>query len=87
VPGHHSRDYRFVQTIQHECLDKFIAFSQDHLDLLTGEFLEHYHQERPHQGKGNVPLGGMPKLASNVGEIVCRERLGGVLRHYYRVAA
>jgi hypothetical protein len=37
-------------------LDKFIAFSQEHLDLLTGEFMEHYHHERPHQGKGNVPL-------------------------------
>jgi hypothetical protein len=26
-------------------------------------------------------------LASSDGEIVCRERLGGVLRHYYREVA
>jgi len=77
---------RFVQTIQQECLDKFIAFSQEHLDLLTGEFIEHYHHERPHQGKGNVPL--TRSLHPEVeGEMVCRERLGGVLRHYYRRAA
>jgi transposase InsO family protein len=78
---------RFIQTIQQECLDKFIAFSQEHLDLLTSEFIEHYHKERPHQGRGNVPLTGLPRLASGEGEIVCRERLGGVLRHYYREAA
>jgi transposase InsO family protein len=78
---------RFIQTIQQECLDKFIAFSQEHLDLLTGEFLEHYHHERPHQGKGNAPLTSALKLASSEGEIVCSERLGGVLRHYYRKAA
>jgi len=77
---------RFIQTIQQECLDKFIAFSQEHLDLLTNEFMEHYHKERPHQGKGNVPLmQSLQPLAE--GEIICRERLGGVLRHYYREAA
>jgi len=77
---------RFIQTIQQECLDKFIAFSQEHLDLLTGEFMEHYHHERPHQGKGNVPLTRSLQPEAE-GEIVCRERLGGVLRHYYREAA
>jgi putative transposase len=75
---------RFIQTIQQECLDKFIMFSQEHLDLLTEEFLDYYHYERPHQGKGNVPLGGLPKLASDQGDVVCRERLRGVLKHYYR---
>jgi len=78
---------RFIQTIQQECLDKFIVFSQKHLDLLTGEFMEHYHEERPHQGKGNVPLSGTPNMTSGEGEILCRERLGGVLRHYFREAA
>jgi hypothetical protein len=37
---------RFIQTIQHECLDKFIVFSQEHLDLLTNESMTHYHEER-----------------------------------------
>ena len=44
-------------------------------------------EERPHQGKENVPLTGLPKQPSGDGEIVCRERLGGVLSHYYREAA
>jgi putative transposase len=77
---------RFVQSIQQECLDKFIAFGREHFDLLNREYLEHYHTERPHQGKNNVPLHDLP-VASEVGEIIGCERLGGVLRHYVRHAA
>ena len=47
---------RFVQAVQQECLDRFIAFGQEHLNHVLAEYIQHYHQERPHQGKGNVPL-------------------------------
>jgi hypothetical protein len=55
---------------------------------LLGEYVEHYHYERPHQGKGNEPLNAIgDHEPTATGEVVCRERLGGVLRHYYRRAA
>jgi hypothetical protein len=66
---------------------QFILKSQGLYPTMTGEFMEHYHYERPHQGKGNVPLTGALRVASAEGEVVCRERLSGVLRHYYRLAA
>ena len=47
-------------------------------------YLDHYHTERSHQGLGNEVIhraGG-----ATVGEIRCRERLGGILKHYYRAA-
>jgi putative transposase len=82
---------RFVQAIGQECLDKFIAFGTGHLDLMCREYLEHYETERPHQGKGNAVLVGVPAVSAegqqSDGELVCRERLGGVLRHYSRAAA
>jgi putative transposase len=81
---------RFVQSIQQECLDKFIAFGQEHFDLLNREYVEHYHHERPHQAKGNSTLSAEPKLADAYdldGQIACYGRLGNVLRHYYRRAA
>jgi putative transposase len=80
---------RFIQTIQQECLDKFIVYDAVHLDYLIREYVEHYHTERPHQSKGNLPLTvGPPTASDNIaGEVVCRERPGGVLRHYYRAAA
>jgi len=47
--------------------------------------VEHYHLERCHQGIGNRLIDGVPGLAS--GPVARRERLGGILSHYYREAA
>ena len=80
---------RFVQTIQNECLDHFLIFGEKHFDYLVREYVEHYHTERPHQGLGNNTLA--PTAPSEPrdlnGGIQCRTRLGGLLKHYYRVAA
>lgn len=83
---------RFVQTLRRECLDHFIVCSEKHLRHLVKEFIAHYHEERPHQGRGNVPLAvddpdHPPVLQFPNGKIECRERLGGLLKHYYRAAA
>ena len=56
-----------------------------------------YHEERPHQGLGNELLkpertsadeseSGEPPTV-RLGEVGCKARLGGLLRHYYRKAA
>jgi len=77
-----------VQTIQQECLDHFVVLGEKHLNHIIGEYMEHYHQERPHQSLGNAP-----PVATNVftpptdGEIACEQRLGGLLKHYHRQAA
>lgn len=77
---------RFVQIIKHECLNHFVIVSQKQLNYILEQFLAHYHDERPHQGLGNVPLSGSSPAPGD-GEIVCRERLGGLLKHYERRAA
>ena len=73
---------RFIQSIQQECLDKFVVFGREHMDHLVSEYVEHYHHERPHQSKGNRPLLSDTLVLGPEGEVVCREPLGGVLRHY-----
>ena len=51
-----------------------------------GAFIDHYHEERPHQSLGNDLI--TPKATSLAsGHVQCRERLGGVLKFYYREAA
>jgi putative transposase len=77
---------RFIQTIQQECLDHFVVVGESQLNYIVREFLRHYHEERPHQGLGNVPPSRRAP-ANGDGEIVCRERLGGILKHYERWAA
>jgi hypothetical protein len=52
------------------------------------EYMEHYHHERNHQGKGNVVL--FPTIRQDTarqGSMQCRERLGGLLKYYEREAA
>jgi len=82
---------RWVKSIKYECLNFFIVFGKKHLDYLVSEYLVHYNELRPHQSLGNRPLtGAWPNgddpLESEE-QIICHERLGGVLRHYERVAA
>jgi putative transposase len=76
--------------VQQECLDHFVVFGESHLRYLISEFLAHYHLERPHQGLGNRTLSGADPsqaLALTSGEIECRERLGGLLKHFRRKVA
>lgn len=78
----------WVQRIKRECLDHFLVLGERHLRHLIREYLVHFHEERPHQGLGNRPLGEThpPPAVDTIpaDEIVCRERLGGLLRHYQR---
>jgi len=74
---------RFVRTIKSECLNRMLIFGERHLEYLTNEFVEHYHKERAHQGLDNEIIEPPPK---GTGEIVCQERLGGLLKFYGRAA-
>lgn len=69
------------------------------MDHVCQEYLEHYHTERPHQGEGidNELLNrqkkrGRPEKKATFDEIVplneilCSERLGGLLKSYWRKA-
>ena len=53
---------------------------------MLADFVAHYHGERNHQGLGNELI----ELASRQrtdGPVRRRERIGGLLSYYYRVAA
>jgi hypothetical protein len=46
----------------------------------------HFHGERNHQGKDNLLLFPRDEVPTT-GPVRCRERLGGLLKFYYRAAA
>jgi transposase InsO family protein len=77
---------RFVRSIKSECLDKMILFGEGHLRRAIEQFVAHYHGERNHQGLGNELIVAEKSVGKTDGEICCRERLGGLLRYYYRAA-
>ena len=78
---------RFVRSIKEECLDRMIFFGEPMLRETILSYVEHYHAERNHQGLDNKLIDPVDDIGKAEGEIVCRERLGGMLKFYHRRAA
>jgi putative transposase len=78
---------RFVRTIKEGCLEQMILFGEDSLRNGVRHFLEHYHLERNHQGLGNRLIVASKRDVESAGAVECRQRLGGLLKYYYREAA
>ena len=60
--------------MKEESLSKVVLFGEGSLRRALGEYVEHYHAERNHQGKGNILL--FPRRANIHHErpVQCRER-------------
>jgi putative transposase len=78
---------RWVRSVKEECLSKVILFGERSLRRALSQYVEHFHAERNHQGKGNVLLFPRATDRGREGPVRCRERLGGLLRYYHREAA
>src|SRR5262245_10576065 len=79
---------RWVRSVKKECLSRLILFGEASLQHALHEYVAHYHHERNHQGKGNILL--FPSANHKhrrPGPMQCRERLGGLLKHYTCEAA
>jgi transposase InsO family protein len=79
---------RWIRSIKTEVLSKMILFGERSLRHCLQNFVDHFHAERNHQGKDNVIL--FPPedhIGQTSGPIQTRERLGGLLKFYYREAA
>ena len=80
---------RWVKSVKEECLGKLILFGESSLRRSLQAYDLHYHEERNHQGKGNTLLfpSQARRVGSDQGSVQCQERLGGLLKYYYRRAA
>ena len=78
---------RYFGSLKSECLERMIFFGEKSLRRAVSEFILHYHAQRNHQGLGNKIIEPGHEVGRGEGEILYRERLGGLLRYYYRDAA
>jgi transposase InsO family protein len=78
---------RFVRSIKSECLAQIIPLGERHLREAVKEYTEHYHFERNHQGLDNELIEKLSDEPTMGGAVECQDRLGGVLKYYYRRAA
>lgn len=86
-PNLNSFAERWVRSIKSECLEKMIFFGEKMFRHAVCEFVRHFHAERNHQGLENKIIQPDDSVGQATGEIVCRERLGGLLKYYHRLAA
>jgi putative transposase len=86
-PNLNSHIERFMRSLKEECLGRMIFFGEQSLQAAICSHIEHYHAERNHQGMGNRLLIPGREVGEKAGKVMCRERLGGLLRYYYRQAA
>lgn len=73
--------------ISFECLGRKAHFGEEMLRHAIQNFVECYHIERNHQGLGNRLIEPHEDVGSAAGDVVCDERLGGLLKYYRRKAA
>lgn len=82
---------RFIQSLKHECLNKFVIVTPRHLNHVNREWRRHYNRERPHSARSHLPPAcespPEPNATISLRDVVCRTRLGGLLKSYERRAA
>ena len=76
---------RFVKYVKPEFLDHLILSSVKHLEYVLRQYCEYYHDERIHQRLGRMIESTY--MIDGTAEIVCIERLGGLLKSYHLLAA
>lgn len=78
---------RFVRSIKEECLDQMVFFSEKSLRYAFEQYVAHYHSERNHQGLHSRIIRPEFAAANPDGQVMRRERPGGLLNYYHRQAA
>jgi len=78
----------FIGNLKAESLNHFVIFSLAQMDYVVQTWVEYYNTERPHRGKRieNKVLNPNFKPQQK-GVVCCREKLGGLIKFYYRSAA
>ena len=84
APNANAHAERFIRSIESECLSQMILFGESHMRRVIDEYLVHYNHERSHRGIGNELIDR--RVSAGSGQVECRERVGGLLKFYYRAA-
>jgi putative transposase len=79
---------RWIASARRECLDRMLITGERHLQLVLGEYADHYNTHRPHRTLQQNPPAGRsrpPAIGANI-RVLRRDRLGGLIHEYAQVA-
>jgi putative transposase len=82
---------RWVRTVRRECLDQMLIYNQRHLLAILGEYVTHYNDHRPHQGRRQRPPNATDVPLSPVADLTAarvrrRKILNGLINEYTQAA-
>ena len=77
----------WIQNAKRECFNRMIFFGERHVRHVVEQYVEHFNLERPHKGLDHRRPVEPAEAPCRDGPVVCRERLGGLLKSYQREAA
>jgi putative transposase len=78
---------RLIGTLRRECLDHLLIIGPRHLDVVLSEYVQHFNTHRPHRSLDQrPPTGGSLPHSDTTVRPLRRDRLGGLIHEYVRVA-
>jgi len=81
---------RWVRTVRRECLDRILIYNLRHLLATLDEYVRHYNEHRPHQGRTQRPPARetSPGLVTDLATVRVRRRrvLNGLINEYSQAA-
>jgi len=84
APKANSHMERQIGSTRRECLDWILILNRRHLERVLDDWFEHYNAARPHRALGLQPPIARSDPVVMAGEVICLDRLGGLLREYAR---
>jgi putative transposase len=76
---------RWVGSVRRECTDRLLILGRGHLHVVLAEYVEQYNTHRSRHQHPPDP-GPHPVLSGGEVRILRRDRLGGLVHEYVRVA-
>ena len=78
---------RLIGTLRRECFDHVIVLNASHARRILTAYLHHYHRWRTHLSLAMDSPDSRPVQPANLGTVVEIQDVGGLHRHYERMAA
>jgi hypothetical protein len=78
---------RWARSLRGECLDHMLIYNERHALTMVGEYVDHFNDHRPHQGRQQLPPNHDPAAVISMDKPVRRRRqLAGMINEYHRAA-